>query len=104
MGLAPVIDLLNHRGGAAKPSAFLADDEDCEQQGASGSAAGQQHAASSGGQVLVYVTSAQDDKLVPLSAGDELCTSYVAAGTPPLTAFLNFGYVPPELLKRAHLN
>ena len=46
----------------------------------------------------MFVSSVWDDEARPLAAGDELFISYMAA-TPPLTAFLNLGFVPEELLK-----
>lgn len=46
----------------------------------------------------MFVSSVWDDEARPLAAGDELFISYLAA-TPPLTAFLNLGFVPEELLK-----
>lgn len=49
------------------------------------------------GKPFVFVSSIWDDQPRPLAAGDELFISYMAS-TPPLTAFLNLGFVPEELL------
>lgn len=49
------------------------------------------------GKPFVFVSSIWDDQPKPLAAGDELFISYMAS-TPPLTAFLNLGFVPEELL------
>lgn len=49
------------------------------------------------GKAFVFVSSIWDDQPRPLTAGDELFISYMAS-TPPLTAFLNLGFVPEELL------
>ena len=52
------------------------------------------------GKPFVFVSSIWDDQPKPLVAGDELFISYMA-NTPPLTAFLNLGFVPEELLAPA---
>ena len=52
------------------------------------------------GKPFVFVSSIWDDQPRPLVAGDELFISYMA-NTPPLTAFLNLGFVPEELLAPA---
>ena len=49
------------------------------------------------GKPFVFVSSIWDDEPRPLAAGEELFISYMA-NTPPLTAFLNLGFVPDELL------
>ena len=49
------------------------------------------------GRHFVFVSSIWDDEPRPLKAGDEVFISYMAS-TPPLTAFLNLGFVPEELL------
>ena len=49
------------------------------------------------GKPFVFVSSIWDDQPKPLAAGDEVFISYMAS-TPPLTAFLNLGFVPEELL------
>lgn len=48
---------------------------------------------------FVFVSSVWDNEPRPLATGDELFISYMAA-TPPLTAFLNLGFVPEELLSQ----
>lgn len=49
------------------------------------------------GRPFVFVSSIWDNRPRSLAAGDELFISYMAS-TPPLTAFLNLGFVPEELL------
>ena len=82
VGLAPYIDMLNHRQGAQRPSAFEQD-----------------------GQVYVYVNTPKDPQLglqQGLREGEELCICYnhVAAGpnsVAPWRSLMNFGFVPDEL-------
>jgi hypothetical protein len=45
----------------------------------------------------VYAT--VDGEPKDLFPGDELLISYVNRGTTPLEAFLNFGFVPPDMRK-----
>ena len=93
LGLAPLIDLLNHRQGAARPAAiaFRADKENAGEQGSDDDPQ----------DVCVCVTSSQDGRPLALAQGDELCISYVGgrrnqAGR--INALLNFGFVPSELM------
>ncbi len=52
------------------------------------------------GRPFVSVSSVWDDAQHPLKAGDEVFISYMA-NTPPVTAFLNLGFVPEELLAQS---
>lgn len=96
MGLAPVIDLLNHCEGAAKPRA-------CTEEGLSSTVQGLQQGQgdASSPRAFWYVTSTRFSQPLPLAPGDELCISYVKGGSnrqaAALEAFLNFGFVPLEL-------
>lgn len=54
-------------------------------------------AAAAALQVMVYLTSSCKGDAAPLAEGQEMHISYVANCT-PLTAFLTFGFVPPELM------
>ena len=49
------------------------------------------------GRPFVFVSSVWDSEPRPLKANDEVFISYMA-NTPPVTAFLNLGFVPEELL------
>ncbi|KXZ46517.1 hypothetical protein GPECTOR_43g954 [Gonium pectorale] len=77
VGLAPFIDLCNHRHGAPRPAGFVD-----ERYGAP----------------YAYVESSAFGRPRPLAAGDEVYVSYAADGGDPLAAFLNLGFVPPELV------
>lgn len=76
VGLAPYIDLCNHRHGAAKPGGFV--DE-------------------ATGQAYACISASLYGKPTAMAVGDELFVSYSEAAN-PLQAFLNLGFVPPELL------
>ena len=52
------------------------------------------------GRPFVFVSSVWDDAPRPLKAGDEVFISYMA-NTPAVTAFLNLGFIPEELLTHA---
>ncbi len=51
-------------------------------------------------QPLAVITSMRNGQLHELTTGEEFFISYMSSCT-PLAAFLNFGFVPPELLSRA---
>lgn len=74
--LAPFIDVCNHHRYAASPRRYSADSSDCTYAVVSSSWQGQQR---------------------PLNVGDELYINY-DPNTPPLPAFLSFGFVPEELM------
>eukprot|EP00955_Chlamydomonas_euryale_P092357 364700-Chlamydomonas_euryale.AAC.6 len=146
--MAPLIDLMNHREGAAKPRGFepgaplpwsapgcvgsTASESGSSRDAASrsDSSCGSSNDASSGdsrselagsscgtgsssggsggggavdvpGGVMMGVTSSLHGSPLPLSAGDELCISYVSTSgaNAALNAFLNFGFVPEEVLR-----
>lgn len=52
------------------------------------------------GRQFVFVSSVWDDTPRPLKAGDEIFISYMA-NTPPVTALLNLGFVPEELVMQS---
>lgn len=92
MGLAPYIDLCNHSAGHQRPTpADLAGDD----PEAAGSNSADQGASSD---VVVWVANSLEGQVRPLRAGQELYITYVA-NCSPLQAWLNFGFVPPELLQ-----
>lgn len=107
--MAPYIDLINHRQGAGKPRPLLVPVDSAAQQQRDEYGSGSDHSHTAGGQgaqeaeaeaeeeVMVVVTSMLHGQLAPLAAGEELCVSYVAS-CQPLMAFMNFGFVPPELV------
>jgi len=77
LGMAPLIDMCNHRAGADTP--WGSEDVD--------------------GQPVSCITSCHNGQPSELLAGDELFISYMARCS-PLEAFLNFGFVPPELMSK----
>ncbi|EFJ52359.1 hypothetical protein VOLCADRAFT_116001 [Volvox carteri f. nagariensis] len=77
IALAPYIDLCNHRQGAPRADGFV-DELD--------------------GLSYAFVKSSSFGEPRALGAGDEVYVSYVEAGCDPLAAFLNLGFVPPEML------
>ena len=78
LGLAPFIDLMNHRAGTDHPEPVRVNsDEDDD--------------------VFFYVTSANDGYPAALVAGDELSIQYIDGRATPKEAFLSYGFVPPEL-------
>mmetsp|Transcript_1208 Transcript_1208/g.2885 ORF Transcript_1208/g.2885 Transcript_1208/m.2885 type:complete len:353 (-) Transcript_1208:17-1075(-) len=78
LGLAPLIDSMNHRAGADHPEPVRVNGEEEDD-------------------TYFYVTAARDGFPAALAAGDELCIRYVDAGTSPKDAWLSYGFVPPEL-------
>lgn len=78
LGLAPLIDTMNHGPGRDHPSPVRmnGDDED---------------------DVYFYVTSALDGFPSALAAGEELLIQYIDRSTSPKEAFLSYGFVPREL-------
>ncbi|KAG2501281.1 hypothetical protein HYH03_001083 [Edaphochlamys debaryana] len=85
LGMAPYIDLLNHREGAPKPRSFVDSDDD-----------------DAGGRGFVVIDCSLHGEPQALAAGEEAFISYAAAeaGGDPLQAFLNLGFVPPELVRQ----
>ena len=124
LALAPLIDLLNHRHGAAKPAALVVPSDDATggrqfvwTDGNSEAAVGIDSSNSGGhgsssltrddddkrndSHVYVCVSTTSHGRHLPLEPGDELCISYVGgrrnrAGR--INALLNFGFIPTELL------
>ena len=92
LGLAPVIDLLNHRQGAPKPRPWSPEPVG-DQEAKNGEPPAEED-------VLWFVTSMLQDQLLPLQAGQELYITYIARSCSPFTSLLNFGFVPPELNQR----
>ncbi|KAL3144812.1 hypothetical protein ABBQ38_001921 [Trebouxia sp. C0009 RCD-2024] len=76
LAMLPFTDLCNHSCHAMAPNSYVGTED---------------------GKPFVFVSSIWDDQPRPLAVGDELFISYMA-NTPPLTAFLNLGFVPEELL------
>ncbi|KAG2448771.1 hypothetical protein HYH02_006124 [Chlamydomonas schloesseri] len=81
LGLAPYIDLCNHTLGAPRPGGFTEEEEE-------------------GGREVSYavIESSRYGKPLPLAVGDEVYVTYAADGGDPLAAFLNLGFVPPEMV------
>jgi len=78
LGLAPLIDIMNHRGGADHPEPVRMNGEDEDD-------------------IVFYVTSARNSFPAALGAGEELHIQYVGANTTPKESFLSYGFVPSEL-------
>ncbi|MEW5302743.1 MAG: hypothetical protein WDW36_005493 [Sanguina aurantia] len=74
LGLAPYIDLLNHKHGAGKPSG-----EDIDGEG------------------FACLSPCSQGEPCLMEEGEELYVSYISSQCPALRAFNNFGFVPPEL-------
>lgn len=74
LGLAPYIDMINHKQGAAKPSGEEID-----------------------GEGFACLSPSMDGKVAVVQAGEELYISYISSQCLPSRAFHNFGFVPPEL-------
>ncbi|KAL0023407.1 hypothetical protein WJX79_006595 [Trebouxia sp. C0005] len=78
LAMLPFTDLCNHSSHAMAPNSYTGTEDS---------------------RPFVFVSSVWDNEPRPLATGDELFISYMAA-TPPLTAFLNLGFVPEELLSQ----
>lgn len=53
------------------------------------------------GDAVMLITSSYNGTPLPLQAGQELFISYsCSTSCTPLSAFMNFGFVPPEVLQR----
>lgn len=88
VALAPYIDLCNHRQGSPQPGAFTRDAPE------GGAEQGEQEE-----EVYAFVESSFGGRPLALAAGDEVYISYVASNAAAKQAFLNLGFVPPELLR-----
>ncbi|KAJ9505639.1 hypothetical protein QJQ45_026049, partial [Haematococcus lacustris] len=83
LALAPLIDLLNHQQGAARPQGF--EDEDRGERGVATT------------QTIAYVTSSRHGHPAPLAAGEELFIQYDMSSGDLLKALISFGFIPSEL-------
>ncbi|KAG2432957.1 hypothetical protein HXX76_008685 [Chlamydomonas incerta] len=90
LGLAPYIDLCNHTLGAPRPGGFT----QVEAEGPGKPAREVSYA---------FIESSRYGKPLPLAVGDEVYVTYAADGGDPLAAFLNLGFVPPEMALEASM-